>query len=289
MKIFELEIPKLKYSKFFKEITHFLKEKDNKPPKVIFTPNPEMCLKTLRDREFLKTLQKADYLTSDGIGLYLAYQIEDFFQKNIVFHGKNKNLFLKVQAYFLLPLFIFRIIFEKDILWRIYGERICGSDITEDLVYYCENKGIRIAILDPFFPQDLKKCEAQEHFSENLKKVFPDLHFDHYVVNEKNIKKAYEKIATGKAKVLFSTLWMGRQEYSVIEAVKQCPNLRLALAVGSSFDYFTGFQKRAPSFFRKIGFEWLYRIFTSPHKRKRLKRIFQAVVVFPYRVIHNPS
>ena len=155
-------------------------------------------------------------------------------------------------AFVWLPYFIAQILFRKHVLYKKYGHRICGSDITEDLVYFCEAKGIRIAILDPYFPHDIKKCEAQEHFSENLKKVFPKLHFDHYVYSEKNKKKIFEKIKKGKAKVLFSTLGMKKQELSIIEGITMCKNIRLGLAVGSSFDYFTGFQKRAPDLFRNI-------------------------------------
>ena len=284
MKIFELEIQKIKYAKLFKEITHHIEERDIKKWKMIFTPNPEICLKTLQDQEFLQALQKADYLTSDGIGLYIAYQIHDFY-------NTSKNSFAlqialkRIVAFYLLPYFIFNIIFRKHMLYQRYGPRICGSDITEDLVYFCELKGIRIAILDPYFPHDIKKCEAQEHFSQNLKKVFPNLHFDHYVFSEKNKKKVFEKIAKWKAKVLFSTLGMKRQELSIIEWLRKCENIRLGLAVGSSFDYFTGFQKRAPDIFRTIGLEWFYRIFTSPNKLKRLWRIYQALFVFPWKVI----
>ena len=209
MKIFELEIHRLKYAKFFKEITHHLQEKDAKKGKIIFTPNPEICLKTLEDTEFLEMLQKAHYLTSDGIGLYIAYQINDFLQLALSPGRRELErgvVWRKIAAFLLLPYYIFNILFRKDMLYKKYGQRICGSDITEDLVYFCEAKGIRIAILDPYFPNDIKKCEAQEHFSHNLKKVFPKLHFDHYVYSDKNALKIFEKISQGKAKVLFSTL-----------------------------------------------------------------------------------
>jgi N-acetylglucosaminyldiphosphoundecaprenol N-acetyl-beta-D-mannosaminyltransferase len=284
MKIFELEIPKLKYAKFFKEITQQIQERDEKKGKIVFTPNPEICLKTLQDNEFLQALQKADYLTSDGIWLYIAYQIQDFYS---TIHNTHiiAQILKRFLASLLLPYIIFSVLFRKHTLYKLYGQRICGSDITEDLVYFCEAKGIRIAILDPYFPNDFKKCEAQKHFSKNLKKVFPNLHFDHYVVSDTNKKKVFEKVAKGKAKVLFSTLGMKKQELSILEWIKKCPNIRLGLAVGSSFDYFTGFQKRAPDLFRSTGFEWLYRIATSPNKLKRLRRIYQAVCVFPIKVI----
>jgi UDP-N-acetyl-D-mannosaminuronic acid transferase (WecB/TagA/CpsF family) len=60
--------------------------------------------------------------------------------------------------------------------------------------------------LDPYFPKDEAKCRAQKHFSHNLKKVFPNLKFDHYIYSEKNKDEIFKKIADSKAKVLFSTL-----------------------------------------------------------------------------------
>lgn len=64
--------------------------------------------------------------------------------------------------------------------------------------------------------------------------------------------------------------------------------IRLAMGVGGSFDFLTGKIKRAPVFMRYIGLEWLWRVFQSQtweFKKKRLKRIWKAVVVFPIKVI----
>lgn len=114
---------------------------------------------------------------------------------------------------------------------------------------------------------------------------FPELDFDFYVYKPEDKENILKDIQNSEAKILFSTLGMKKQEQSVLEFLEQCPNLRLGLGVGSSFDYFTGFQKRAPKIFRDLGFEWLYRIFTSPNKLKRIVRIYQALVIFPIKVI----
>ncbi len=272
MKIFELKIDRLKYSKFFTEITALLQKKDFKNWKAIFTPNPEMCLQTLKDKEFLQALQKADYLTSDGIGLYFWYQIQD----------NNYGSFINI---LLFPYYFLNLFFRKFYLYQKYGERICGSDVTEDLVYFCEAKSIRIAILDPYYPNDVEKCLSQKYFSKNLLKVFPNLKFDHYIYTEKEKNSIFEKISHSKAEILFSTLWMKKQELSVLDWLKKCKNLKLWLWVGSSFDYFIWFQKRAPKIFRDFWLEWLYRVFTSPNKIKRLGRIYQALIVFPIKVL----
>ncbi|MBT3728712.1 hypothetical protein HOF65_06935 [bacterium] len=44
---------------------------------IVFTPNPEILLKTQTDIEFKELINKASHLTPDGIGLYLAFQIID--------------------------------------------------------------------------------------------------------------------------------------------------------------------------------------------------------------------
>ena len=186
-----------------------------------------------------------------------------------------------------LPVYFFNILFRKQYLYDTYWDRICGSDITDDLVNFCEQKGIHIAILEPYFPQDEAKCEAQKNFNKNLAQAFPYLRFDMYVYTPEKQKKIFKQIAETDAKVVFSTQGMMTQEFTIAEAIKACPNLKLGLAVGSSFDYFTGFQKRAPHMCRAMGMEWLYRIFTSPGKLKRCKRIYKAVIVFPLKVLFD--
>jgi len=273
MKIFGLNIWRYRYKDFFQEITDYLHWEGEKW-KAIFTPNPEICLKTLEDEEFLQVLQKADYLTSDGIGLYIGYQIND-------------SQLPKFVRYLNCPFYIFNIIFRKKYLYKKYGERICGSDLTHSLVNHAQDNDIHIAIIDPYFPKDALKCESQESFREKFSAKFPELVFDLYVYGEHNSEKIFTQIAQSDAQILFSTLGMKKQEVSILKWLEICPNLRLWLAIGSSFDYYTWFQKRAPKLFRDLGFEWFYRIFTSPNKIQRLGRIYQALVVFPIKVLQK--
>jgi len=48
-------------------------------------------------------------------------------------------------------------------------------------VEYAQAHKIRIAILDPYFPQDREKCESQKTFQQKLQKKFPELLFDFYI------------------------------------------------------------------------------------------------------------
>jgi N-acetylglucosaminyldiphosphoundecaprenol N-acetyl-beta-D-mannosaminyltransferase len=80
---------------------------------------------------------------------------------------------------------------------------------------------------------------------------------------------------------------MQKQEESVIEVMEKCKNIKLWLWIWSSFDYFIWFQKRAPSIWRKLWLEWLYRLVTWPQKIKRIKRLYNAIIIFIYKVIIN--
>jgi N-acetylglucosaminyldiphosphoundecaprenol N-acetyl-beta-D-mannosaminyltransferase len=60
--------------------------------------------------------------------------------------------------------------------------------------------------------------------------------------------------------------------------------LRLAMGIGGTFDYWTGRKKRAPLFMRKVGLEWLWRFIIHP---KRFVRIWNATGVFTWRMLRN--
>jgi N-acetylglucosaminyldiphosphoundecaprenol N-acetyl-beta-D-mannosaminyltransferase len=63
-------------------------------------------LKTKGDSEFKKLLQKADYLTPDGIGLYIAFQMLS-----------TRSFFLRI---LLLPYYLFNLFFRKKYLYKKY-------------------------------------------------------------------------------------------------------------------------------------------------------------------------
>jgi len=269
--IFGIELDNLKYENFlFKLKWDLISEERNK--NIIFTPNPEILLNAKKDSEFKDILENADYKTIDGIWIYIALQILE----------EKWNIFME---FFMLFYYFFNIVFRKKYLYKKYWERICGSDLTSDLVNFSEKNNIKVTIIDPYFPEDKAKCESQENFRKNLLKKFPKLNFDFFIYIPENKEEIIKEISNSESKILFSTLWMKTQEKSVIEILEQCKNIEIGLWVWSSFDYFTWFQKRAPKFWRKIGLEWFYRIFTWPQKIKRLKRIYNAIFVFIWEVL----
>lgn len=71
------------------------------------------------------------------------------------------------------------------------------------------------------------------------------------------------------------------QELFLAGLRSQSTECRLAIGIGGAFDYLTGKQSRAPKWLRAIGFEWLWRVILQP---SRIRRIWNAVIVFPVRV-----
>lgn len=252
-----------------------------KKKSIIFTPNPEMILKTLEDSEFKNILLKANYLLPDWTGIFIAYQIIDF-------KSKLKNYYLKyLLSVLLLPVFLFNVIFRKTYIYKKYGDKICWSDLTIDLLKFANENKIKITIIDLYNPTDINKLASQNVFIEKLKEVYNNLVFDYFIYDESKKDSIIEKIKNSDSKMLFSTLWMKKQEQSVLEIMEYCNNIKIWIWIWSSFDYIIWFQKRAPKIWRNLWIEWLYRLLTWPQKLKRIKRLYKAIIIFLYKILKN--
>lgn len=267
MNIFWINLQKINYKNFLNEIIN----KDKKS--IIFTPNPEILLAIKKDSEFAEILKKANYLTSDWIGLYIAFQIleNNFKYLNILF----------------LPYFIFNIFFRKSYLYKKYWDKICGSDLTRDLLDYANKNKLWVVILDLYNPTDVKKVESQKIMPVKLKEKYSNIEFNIFIYREEEKEKIISEINKTDSKIILATLWAKRQEKAILNIMPGCENVKIWLGIWSSIDYLIWFQKRAPLFWRKTWFEWLYRLITWPQKINRLKRIYNAIFVFIYEVIKN--
>jgi len=85
------------------------------------------------------------------------------------------------------------------------------------------------------------------------------------------------KIIKASPDILFVAFGMGKQEKWIDKNLRKIPSVKIAVGVGGSFDFISGLVQRAPCSMRKIGLEWLYRLYKQP---KRFFRIVNAVLVF---------
>lgn len=93
-----------------------------------------------------------------------------------------------------------------------------------------------------------------------------------------------QKITAAAPQVLFVAFGAPQQDCWIRDHLSSLPSVRIAMGVGGTFDFLAGIQKRAPKVMRVVGLEWLWRFFREP---KRYKRMWNAVVVFPYLVLRH--
>ena len=165
----------------------------------------------------------------------------------------------------------------KFAFWR-YGKhlkyRIAGADLMDEILKMASNKGVKI-----FLAANKDGLSTWEETRDAILKKYPKLTINGANLDKKNTR--YE-LRVLRYAVLLCNFGAPYQEL-FINSVK-CDNIRLAVGVGGSFDFLTGKLKRAPDFMQKLGLEWLWRFLRQP---KRWKRIWNAVAVFPIKILFN--
>ncbi len=74
------------------------------------------------------------------------------------------------------------------------------------------------------------------------------------------------------------------QDLWIAEHLGALPSVRVAMGVGGTFDFLAGTQVRAPAFLRSLGLEWAWRF---AHEPWRWRRMWRAVIVFPFLVLRH--
>lgn len=107
--------------------------------------------------------------------------------------------------------------------------------------------------------------------ADNLKKIFPDLLIagvDHGYFNSEDEEQVIKRINRSVASVVLIAMGSPVQE-SWIERNRSALNVETLLAVGGLFDFYSGNIPRSPEWMRKLGLEWLYRLWQEPVKKFR--------------------
>jgi len=159
--------------------------------------------------------------------------------------------------------------------------RITGVEITDELLNICNHLQKKVLIVN--WKDGLS---SDIDIQTALNKKYQDLNFFvHSMPRERDNWKSIlnqTEILKYEPDVVFCLFGAPYQEKFIYHIAKKIPNVKLAIGVGGAFDFFTNKIKRAPGIFRIIGLEWLWRLIKQP---KRWKRIYNAVVVFPFKFL----
>lgn len=246
-----IEILNIKISTLNKvEVLNFIKTKLLNNNRIfITTPNPEFLLEANNNKKFKEIINSADLNVPDGVGLIWA------------------SSFIKTNP--------------------ILTERIAGSDLTQDIINITKELNVKIFLLGGNSIGQLESIKSKigENIVAGCNIGFEREDWDNnlnYDQDKNNL--LLEEINNSEAEIVFVAFGAPKQEYWIYNNLNKLKNIKLAIGIGGTFDFMSGYKKRAPMWMRKIGIEWLFRLIQEP---KRIKRIFNAVIIFPIKVLLN--
>ncbi|MFZ2310625.1 MAG: WecB/TagA/CpsF family glycosyltransferase [Patescibacteria group bacterium] len=163
--------------------------------------------------------------------------------------------------------------------------RVTGADITKLLLQKANDSDLKVLVINL-----AGGLSTKDDISSALQQKWSKLNFKVIDTTRKERLSAEEnkQIADFAPQIIFVGLGAPFQEKLIYHELTNWPSSRIAIGIGGSFDFITGKIKRAPRLIRAIGLEWLWRVAIQPQNRlKRLKRIWQATVVFMSKIVKN--
>ncbi len=239
----------------------------------VFTPNAEMILEARRNEPFRKCLNSGDLNLADGVSIVFANLFLNFLNTFIV-HQSSVGVYTKSR--------------------QKIQKRVPGVDALQLLCKIAteENKKVFFLGSDPGVGEKAAKMMKERYKSLQIRandggkitQTTPDPSLVRRGEEHgwKVDPEVLEDIRKFEPDILAVALGHGKQEHFICSALGDMPSIRIAIGVGGALDYLSGSVKRAPVWMRRMGFEWLYRLIQQP---KRIGRIFNAVIVFPFIVI----
>ncbi len=157
--------------------------------------------------------------------------------------------------------------------------RYTGAQLTKDLLALAEERQWPIAVINWH-----AGLSTAGDISSALKKLYPKLKC--LVKDERRGDYVFDMsdLRHFQPKIIFSSLGAPYQE-KLLEKLLEKNLTKVGIGVGGSFDYLTGKASRAPKILQNLGLEWLWRLGLAP--RKRARRIYRAVVSFPWVFIRE--
>lgn len=271
IKILDIKIDIISKQEVLDKIKNLINS--NESGKQLCTTNPEFILTAQKDDEFKNIINNSWISVADGYGIHLASKYLDLI--------KNKKSIIT------------KFLIGMKIAWwgstrnskklDVITDLITGTDLIPEI---CKQK-TKIFLLGGRGDVPRLTAERLSSFvilsggrpaeSAGRPESKDPLKIGYAPFEEKNI---IEKINSFKPDILFVALNHPRAQKWIDKNLANLPSVKLAMGVGGAFDYLSGKIKRAPQGMRH-SFEWLFRLLCQP---KRLKRIWQASVVFPWKV-----
>jgi bacterial polymer biosynthesis proteins, WecB/TagA/CpsF family len=162
--------------------------------------------------------------------------------------------------------------------------RVSGADMIPEIAELSRKKHLKIALIGGLDQTTVDKAAAV------MREWGNEVVFSSHGVpkaewkNDQMHDRIINELRATSPEMVFVGFGHPKQEQWIDRYRDSLPSVRLFLGCGGALEFLAGSAKRAPAFMRKIGLEWLWRLVREP---KRIKRIFNAVIVFPLTVFHD--
>lgn len=240
----------------------------------VVTANPEMVVEAQKNRPFQQAINNADLVTPDGTGLraIAQYLYDTSLNKSNIIIKSYKLI------YYLLS------ILNSQNKFTVIPHVVSGADLFWSLCHWAADANISVILIGG-------TADELNGTAVVIGQRYPGLQIitDIGAVDIENetsqeFERLKAKISPYTHALLFVAFGHPKQELWIVKHRKELPE-GVAMGVGGTFAYVSGRKKRAPSMFRYLGLEWLWRLLIEP---KRLTRIFTAVIIFPYTALFYP-
>lgn len=142
-------------------------------------------------------------------------------------------------------------------------QRVPGIDLATALLAQAAERGLGVYLLGA-------RAEVNEVAAQVLRRHHPGLSIvgtRHGFFSREEDRAIVEEINRAGPRILFVALGSPAQELW-IDRYFDVLEVDVALGVGGSFDVYAGAVARAPSRWRRVGLEWLYRLLRQPDRVK---------------------
>ncbi len=164
------------------------------------------------------------------------------------------------------------------LLGREKIERIQGANFVFDLCRIAQKNNKSIYFLGG-------RSGVGEKSRDELKKIYPDLKiagwYDGAIISQEKNPEITKLINGSGAEIVFVCLGAPKQEKWIANNIADV-GANIFIGLGGTLDFISKTLPRAPKVAQSLGLEWLYRLVIEP---RRYKRIFSAVIIFPFRVV----
>jgi len=219
----------------------------------VVKPYSEFMPRAVRDAAIRDLLNAAGLCLPDGIGILWAAHY-------LSLPGG------RLRALWQLPLSLASLALNPSAIRRPLKENMAGVDLTWEMLAALDASGASVFLLGG--------TEAELRLTrERIEARFPSLrvagaHSGHFDVRGAVNETVIAEINAAAPQALLVAMGFPLQECWIAANLPRL-NVKVAVAEGGSFSFISGATRRAPTWMRRAGLEWLFRLLRQPSRVRR--------------------